>query len=267
MHGGSQLFQGEGEGETNLPGHHPYSLRRCGKSNRRGRSSRGKNSLIQTSHFMRNRQRCLLRTNAVTLAAMTSGLREHKRRQVAHELAQTAFEMTAEKGLNGFTIDELTERAGYSRRTFTNYYSCKEEAVTAVALEQLQTGIASLPKAPEDLPLIDWVHRLAQHQFSSGLMDVLAKLGEFTEQNPTLEPYVTKVYAQIRLTAWQVVHDRFSDRVSPQQISILVGSAYGALTMMLLQSSRTGSDGSLSLDPEMASTFLDAVFEQLKSGF
>lgn len=216
---------------------------------------------------MPKQQICLLGINAVTLASMTPGLRERKRQQVAHELAQTAFELTAEKGLNGFTIDELTDRAGYARRTFTNYYSCKEEAVTAVALKQLQAGIASLPEEAGDFALIDWVHRLAKHQFSRGLMDVLVKLGEFTEDNPTLEPYLTRVYAQIRLTAWQLVHDRFSDRVSPQQISILVGSAYGALTMMLLQTSRTGSNGSLSLDTQSAGAFLDTVFEQLKSGF
>lgn len=198
---------------------------------------------------------------------MTIGLRERKRRQIAHEFAQTAFDLTVERGINGFTIDELTDRAGYARRTFTNYYSCKEEAVAALAMQELQAGVASLPEFAVDVPLIEWVRTLAKHQLSNGLMEVLLRLGALAEENPSLEPYLARVYTQIRLAAWQIVHQRFGDEVSPQQISILVGAAYGALTMMLNQAGRLGANGGLTLDREAAAGFLDAVFDQLKSGF
>lgn len=44
-------------------------------------------------------------------------------------LTTSARRLTAERGLAGFTIEELCESAGISRRTFFNYFSSKEEAV------------------------------------------------------------------------------------------------------------------------------------------
>lgn len=198
---------------------------------------------------------------------MAMGLRERKRRQIAHELAQAAYLLTVERGLSGFTIDELTDKAGYARRTFTNYYSCKEEAVAALAIEELQAGVASLPELPDDMPLIEWLRALAKHQLSNGLMDVLVKLEALSRLNPGLEPYLSRVYSEIRLTARQIVYERFSADISPQQINILVGATYGALTMMINQISLTGFTSDTPLDRGMAATFLDAVFDQLKTGF
>lgn len=195
---------------------------------------------------------------------MPIGLRERKRRQVAHELARAAFDLAVERGLNGFTIEELTDQAGYARRTFTNYYSCKEEAVTALALEQLQAGAASLPEENDDLPLIDWIARLAKHQLSNGLMDVLEQLTVLSEQNPTLEPYLTRVYAEIPMSALNIVHDRFSEQISPRRISILIGAVYGALTMVLTQTAPGEEDPP---PHSVTSELLDQVFSQLKSGF
>lgn len=198
---------------------------------------------------------------------MAMGLRERKRRLIAHELAQTAYDLTVERGLSGFTIDELTDRAGYARRTFTNYYSCKEEAVAALAVEELNAGVVSLPDFPDDTPLIEWLRSLAKHQLSNGLMDVLVKLEALSKQNPGLEPYLSRVYKEIRLTAWQIVHERFPGDITPQQINILVGAAYGALTMMLNQISQPSPESATTLDRDAAANFLDAVFDQLKTGF
>lgn len=198
---------------------------------------------------------------------MAMGLRERKRRLIAHELAQTAYDLTVERGLSGFTIEELTDRAGYARRTFTNYYSCKEEAVAALAVEELNAGVVSLPDFPDDTPLIEWLRALAKHQLSNGLMDVLVKLEALSKQNPGLEPYLSRVYKEIRLTAWQIVHKRFPDHITPQQINILVGAAYGALTMMLNQISQPSPESATTLDRDAEANFLDAVFDQLKTGF
>ena len=78
----------------------------------------------------------------------TPGLRDQKRKQTSHALSRTAFEFTQERGLDGFTIDDVVKQVGVSRRTFANYFSCKEEAVAALALEQLEDGIAMLPEMP-----------------------------------------------------------------------------------------------------------------------
>ncbi|WP_281451415.1 TetR/AcrR family transcriptional regulator [Paenarthrobacter nitroguajacolicus] len=62
-------------------------------------------------------------------ANIDGGLRERKR--VATRLAITAVarSLTAERGLNGYTVEEVCEEAGISRRTFFNYFHSKEDAV------------------------------------------------------------------------------------------------------------------------------------------
>ena len=46
------------------------------------------------------------------------GLRDVKREATARALAQAAFDLAVERGLDGFTTDDIVSRAGYSRRTF-----------------------------------------------------------------------------------------------------------------------------------------------------
>src|SRR5690625_2767979 len=64
----------------------------------------------------------------------SKSLRHIKREATANKLADAAFELALEKGLDGFVVEDIVRQAGYSRRTFSNYYSCKEEAVVGVAL-------------------------------------------------------------------------------------------------------------------------------------
>nr|WP_240948711.1 TetR/AcrR family transcriptional regulator [Microbacterium sp. CFH 90308] len=49
-------------------------------------------------------------------------------------MVSLARQATAAAGLNGFTIEELCEQAGISRRTFFNYFASKEDAVLGIPL-------------------------------------------------------------------------------------------------------------------------------------
>lgn len=51
-------------------------------------------------------------------------------------LIRTARRYTAERGLSGFTIEELCSEAAVSRRTFFNYFASKDDAVLGVPLER-----------------------------------------------------------------------------------------------------------------------------------
>jgi len=67
---------------------------------------------------------------------------------------------TAERGLNGFTIEELCDEVGVSRRTFFNYFPSKEEAVIGIdeteeaeryAADFLALGSRGWPAVVDDL--------------------------------------------------------------------------------------------------------------------
>ncbi|MDT0327023.1 TetR/AcrR family transcriptional regulator [Nocardiopsis lambiniae] len=58
-------------------------------------------------------------------------LRERKKRRTRRTLADTALRLFLQRGYDDVTLDELTERAGVSVRTFFRYYSSKEEVAMA----------------------------------------------------------------------------------------------------------------------------------------
>ncbi|MET0590899.1 MAG: TetR/AcrR family transcriptional regulator [Naasia sp.] len=58
-----------------------------------------------------------------------TGVRERRKAATRDDLTRVARRMTAEHGLQGFTVEELCDVVGVSRRTFFNYFGGKEEAV------------------------------------------------------------------------------------------------------------------------------------------
>jgi AcrR family transcriptional regulator len=62
-------------------------------------------------------------------ANISGGLRERKRAATRAAITAIARSLTSEHGLNGYTVEEVCERAGISRRTFFNYFPSKEDAI------------------------------------------------------------------------------------------------------------------------------------------
>ncbi|MGJ1727770.1 TetR/AcrR family transcriptional regulator [Clavibacter sepedonicus] len=63
------------------------------------------------------------------MSTSATGLRERRRVETSARLTTLARRLTAERGLAGFTVEEVCEQAGVSRRTFFNYFASKEDAL------------------------------------------------------------------------------------------------------------------------------------------
>jgi AcrR family transcriptional regulator len=57
-------------------------------------------------------------------------------RQTAANLTSVSRRLTAERGLSGFTIEEVCDTVDVSRRTFFNYFASKEDAVLGANPEE-----------------------------------------------------------------------------------------------------------------------------------
>lgn len=86
-------------------------------------------------------------------------------------LIGAARQLTADRGLTGFTVDELCEAVGVSRRTFFNYFDSKEDAVVGDPPEFLPSGkraafLAGGSQRPGELSatlLTDLVQLIREH--------------------------------------------------------------------------------------------------------
>ncbi|KQW04837.1 hypothetical protein ASC66_14070 [Leifsonia sp. Root4] len=82
--------------------------------------------------------------------APAPGPRERRMERTRRELTSHARRLTVERGLHGFTVEELCEIVGVSRRTFFNYFAAKEDAVLGhrddgIPIEHLTVFINARP--------------------------------------------------------------------------------------------------------------------------
>lgn len=70
------------------------------------------------------------------------GLRERKRSATKLAIITAARILTAERGFSGYTVEELCEDVGISRRTFFNYFPAKEDAVLGSPADEIPAELA-----------------------------------------------------------------------------------------------------------------------------
>ncbi|NIK70820.1 MULTISPECIES: TetR/AcrR family transcriptional regulator [unclassified Paenibacillus] len=200
-------------------------------------------------------------------------LRDVKREATANALSEAAFDLAMERGMDGFVVEDVVQRAGYSRRTFANHFSCKEEAVVMGAssafnnVEEVQQLIENLTETSTPIEVMEHLVRM---ELTAGLFKKTRELVKLSKQHPTLEPYILSALHSHQGMAQQLLLDLFEDKYAKGYIQLLVGASYGAALPMLYggsnilfpgQSSEEASD-SIPLDQ-----YLDDMFGYLKNGF
>lgn len=201
-----------------------------------------------------------------------ASLRDIKKEKTSNELAEAAFELALERGLNGFVVDDIVQRAGYSRRTFANYFSCKEEAVVTVALNQKGVSKVTdfISKIDENTPPIDVLYSLMKMQFTTNLLKKLRKLVSLSKSYPTLEPYILSVLQHFQVEAVKVVKHFSHERYPVGYPYQLAGSIYGAFLSVLdddldiLFPDQSEDEFANSVSFEQ---YLDSTFSYLRNGF
>jgi len=91
-----------------------------------------------------------------------SGLRERKKDDTRRALVDTAYRLTLDHGYDAFTVADLAEAVGISRRTFSNYFSSRAECVLSWNLMQAEYAVGELLVAEPDEPIPALIRRLLQ---------------------------------------------------------------------------------------------------------
>lgn len=81
---------------------------------------------------------------------MAVGARETKKLETRRALAAAAVRLATERGLHGFTLEEVAHAAGVSPRTFFNHFATKETALTDVDADELLAVAAELEQRPAE---------------------------------------------------------------------------------------------------------------------
>lgn len=201
-----------------------------------------------------------------------NSLRFIKREATAQALANAAFELALERGLDGFVVEDVVQRAGYSRRTFANHYSCKEEAVV-MAVETINDSREAedlLDGLPESTSPLDILYHFMKMQLTAEVLLKLRKLVSLSKQHPTLEPYILIVFRRLQTTAQETLSDLFHGRYPEGYTHLLAGAVSGAVMPVLDGSLNVLLPGQSTDEAPGAMTFdqyLDTTFNYLRNGF
>ncbi|MFG2052587.1 TetR family transcriptional regulator [Micromonospora sp. NPDC048930] len=84
--------------------------------------------------------------------AESSGLRERKKAATRLALHEAALRLAAEQGPDRVTVEAIADAANVSRRTFSNYFSSKEEALFHGDTARLRRLLDLLHARPTDEP-------------------------------------------------------------------------------------------------------------------
>jgi AcrR family transcriptional regulator len=88
------------------------------------------------------------------MTAPAGGRRDRKKTETRRALREAAHRLFADKGFSGTTIDDITEAADVSRRTFFRYYDSKDDLLTTDVADLLPVMLAALRNRPaEEKPL------------------------------------------------------------------------------------------------------------------
>lgn len=199
-------------------------------------------------------------------------LRDKKKEATAYALAEAAFELALVKGMDGFIVDDVVQQAGVSRRTFANYFSCKEEAVAAYFMSSASKEDQNMLLAglsPDATPL-DALYSLLKLQFTSDFLHKLRQFVSLANQYPTLEPYILSVFHRLQIAAQEVLERFTHGRYADGYTHLLAGAVYGAfvpildgrLNVLLPGEAQDERSSAISFDH-----YLNSMFAYLNKGF
>lgn len=196
-------------------------------------------------------------------------------------IVDAAAQLTAEHGVDGFSVEGLAERAGVSRRTIFNHFSLVDEAIFAslsVKLDQLYEEVEQALGAEQFATLPEACLAFTAALRSVDILTpvhpsiVLLTAMEQDRQPSSHERLRSEEIWMIGLME-SVVHEcvellraRMED-ADPWEVRLLVGMAVAALSSSMKQWAET-TDQTLSDDNRRTWTLLlDRSLERLESGF
>lgn len=162
--------------------------------------------------------------------------RDRKKQQTRAALMAAALRLVDERGLEHVTVEDISEAADVSPRTFFNYFATKDDALLGGPLPHGPSMHDRLLAVPADVPLVPailqamsadiaeiqaerdfWLTRLRVIKSNPSLLPLLVARGECAE-----EETVVAVAARTGLS---------TDDMFPQLVATLTGAAFRTAMM------------------------------------
>ena len=112
--------------------------------------------------------------------------REKNKAATRQAITDAAMALLRSEGPGNFTVEDIAEAAGISRRTFFNYFGSTDAALASVTHGFLDNALQQFRLRPSDEPILESARAALMALADPMTVAPMAELFTLTEQNPQL---------------------------------------------------------------------------------
>ena len=192
------------------------------------------------------------------------GLRERKKALTRRTIADAAFTLTSENGLDSVTIDQIADRAFVSPRTVSNYFPSKEAAIIAAHNNEpveMLAGLAERPSDEQPLQSLRIVLTDAIRGWSKDQLKALKAKEDLVDRYPALLPHRMAQFDELEDAMRIAIAERTeADPETATFPRLIAGAAVTAVKTAIRVWDNTGGDAAAIAD------LVDQAFVDLEAG-
>lgn len=174
-----------------------------------------------------------------------AGLRDQKKAETRDAISLAAVRLTAERGLDSVTVDDIAEAARVARRTFRNYFPNKESAILHAVEVFVSHFVDLLVERGTDEPLLESLEGAAVALVESpNAVDRALTVRRLTRDNPTLRVRWADSHSELSLAPLtEVIAARTgTDPAADVYPRVVAQAAWGVLVSALDMQSGVDDD-------------------------
>jgi AcrR family transcriptional regulator len=189
-------------------------------------------------------------------------LRERKKKQTRADILRAAVSLFEERGFEDTNVDDIVERANYSRTTFFRLFGSKEDVLFADIGDQLDALRARLAEASDQEP-IEGVREVLTTMFMEYAEPDRAHVVRLWLSEPALQRGYRQIYAGVEDAVTRHLMDGWGSEDEDAAIDARV------LAIAMTGVGITAADKTLSVDnpdPDQVRRALNRGFDLLEEG-
>ncbi|MBY5789914.1 TetR family transcriptional regulator [Rhizobium leguminosarum] len=160
----------------------------------------------------------------------TEGRRERKRRQTRERIEQAAMTLFLQRGFEATTIEDITEAADVSKRSFFDYFPSKEEVVFAWQDAFADRLMAAIAARPADESSVTVVEAAITATVIAAVEEPGLALGDLIHRTPALKARDQLKYAKLeQKLAEALLLRKGGDPLERPRMRVLAAIVIGAL--------------------------------------
>ncbi len=163
-------------------------------------------------------------------SAVKEGRRERKRRQTRERIEAAALRLFLERGFEATTIEDITEAADVSKRSFFDYFPSKEEVVAAWQDGFARELIGAVAAQPEGTSIVEVIETAVNSALRAAIADPQSlAIVALIRNTPTLQARDQLKYAKLE----RKLADALFARSGSQEERLRLGMLAAAVVTML----------------------------------